>query len=115
MSYLLSLHDALPISESTIMADIYQTINQENVGDVLQSITFDDRYAYIVVNNSGQIILADRTTFEKEGTIGGLNAPTEIRLKDGKGYIGNLFNPYIKIADLGQSKEIGRASCRERV
>jgi len=91
-------------AESTIMADIYQTINQENVGDVLQSITFDDRYAYIVVNNSGQIILADRTTFEKEGTIGGLNAPTEIRLKDGKGYIGNLFNPYIKIADLGQSK-----------
>src|SRR5690625_4139 len=35
-------------AESTIMADIYQTINQENVGDVLQSITFDDRYAYIV-------------------------------------------------------------------
>src|SRR5690625_3520122 len=91
-------------AESTIMADIYQTINQENVGDVLQSITFDDRYAYIVVNNSGQIILADRTTFETEGTIGGLNAPTEIRLKDEKGYIGNLFNPYIKIADLGQSK-----------
>src|SRR5690625_5141685 len=98
-------------AEYTIMADIYQTINQETVGDVLQSITFDDLYAYIVVNNSGQIILADRTTFEKEGTIGGLNAPTEIRLKDGKGYIGNLFNPYIKIADLGQSK-VDRKSTR---
>lgn len=93
-------------AESTIMADIYQSINQENVGDVLQSITFDDQYAYIVVNNSGQIILADRTTFQKEGTIEGLSAPTEIRLKNGKGYIGNLYNPFIKIADLDRSEVV---------
>src|SRR5699024_5891946 len=87
-------------AQSLIAPEIYRTVNNENVGDVLQSITFDQDHAYIVVNNSGKILIADRTTFEKTGSIGGLSAPTEIKLKDGKGYIGNLYNPYIKIADL---------------
>lgn len=85
--------------KSLIAENIYQSVNDEKIGDVLQSITFDEDHAYIVVNNSGKILITDRSTFEKKGSIEGLKSPTEIRIKDDKGYIGNLFYPYITIAD----------------
>lgn len=86
-------------AQSLIAENIYQSVNDEKIGDVLQSLTFDGDLAYIVVNNSGKILITDRSTFEKKGSINGLKSPTELRIKDGKGYIGNLFYPYITVAD----------------
>lgn len=48
---------------------IYHGKNQEAVGDVLQSIAFSNDNAYLVVNNSNKVIVADRYTMEKKAVI----------------------------------------------
>lgn len=79
---------------------IYNTVNQEPLGDVLTSISFDDDKAYLVVNNSGKIVQVKKNTFFKIGTIKGLSNPTEIEIEDDKGYIGSLFSRHILVADM---------------
>lgn len=54
--------------KSLFLANIYQLVNNAIVGDVLQSITFEDDLAYLVVNNSGKILIVDEETFEKKGS-----------------------------------------------
>jgi len=80
--------------------EIYHAVNQESVGDVLQSIDFHDDKAYLVVNNSGKISQVNKKTFLKTGAILGLSAPTEIDIEDGKGYIGSLYSQHILVADM---------------
>ena len=43
--------------------NVYSSINNHALGDVLQSLTFNDDYAYLVVNNSNKIEVVDRYTF----------------------------------------------------
>lgn len=81
--------------------EIFRTVNQKPIGDILQSIHFDDDKAYLVVNNSGKIIEVNQKTFEETGTIEGLNAPTEIDIENGKGYIGSQYSDHVLVADMG--------------
>ncbi|MBY5956689.1 hypothetical protein KUV50_00985 [Membranicola marinus] len=87
-------------AKQAYVPEIYRTVNQEPAGDVLQSITFENDNAYLVMNNSGQIIQATEKTFEKTGSIEGLSAPTEIDIEDGQGYIGSLYSQHILVADM---------------
>lgn len=81
--------------------DIYLDANGEMPGDVLNSATFRNGKTYLVMNNSGNILVVDQPTFEKEGSIEGLSAPTELQIDGSTGYIGNLFSEYIITADMG--------------
>ena len=49
-----------------VLNNIYQSINQEPIGDVLHSIYHSDHLLYLVVNNSGKIIAIDDKNLEKK-------------------------------------------------
>lgn len=54
---------------------IFNRVNNRDLGDVVQSMTFHKDRAYIVVNNSNKIEVADANTFEEKGQILGLALP----------------------------------------
>lgn len=54
---------------STVKDDVYKTVNGENLGDVLISVAFKGDDAYLAVNNSNKIVVANRYTLKKTSEI----------------------------------------------
>ena len=80
---------------SRIENGIYFKENNESLGVYLQSIGFNDVYAYIVTHNANTINVVNRYTFEKVGTIStGLKTPRYITFLNGKGYVTNWGDGY---------------------
>lgn len=74
----------------TVENTIYNKVNNEDLGNIVQSIGFTDDKAYVVANNSNTIAVVDRFTFEKEATIAtGLINPRYFISVNGKGYVTN--------------------------
>lgn len=94
-------------STGEIQNNIFKTVNGRSLGDVAQSISFNDDLAYIVVNNSNTVEVVNRYTFESVATIAGeLYNPRYIEFHNGKGYISNWGNgndasdDFIAVVDL---------------
>ena len=81
-----------------ITNNIFQTINQEPIGDVLHSIYHVDHLLYLVVNNSGKIIVIDDESLEKKMEIKNLVSPRKIiKVDNSKFYISDLYANEISI------------------
>src|ERR1700741_463339 len=99
-----------PTNNSTVI-NAYATSNSnQNLGDVLQSVTkFNEKY-YFVVNPSSKIVVCDKN-FVRLTTIGGFISPRYIQVvRDNKAYVSNLVLPnnpnqknYIQVLDLTQN------------
>ena len=95
-------------NDSLLVKDaIFKLENNEDVGNILQSIAFDEELAYIVVNNSHKIHVVNRYTFKSEGVIDdGLLNPRYMTVSNGKGYVTNWgdtadeTDDYIAVIDL---------------
>ncbi|WP_407556811.1 YncE family protein [Winogradskyella sp. 4-2091] len=75
---------------SIIENNVFSAVNGRALGDVAQSIAFNDDLAYIVLNVSNAIEIVNRYTFESVATIDtGLNNPRHIAFANGKGYVTN--------------------------
>lgn len=75
---------------STEEEAIYNTVNNADLGNIVQSIGFTDDSAYVIANVSNKITVVNRYTFEKEAEITeGLNNPRFFALANGKGYVTN--------------------------
>ncbi len=61
--------------KDTIWHDLFNTVNQSALGDVLQSAVIAGNKAYWVVNNSGKIVVTDAATLSLTGEISGLSSP----------------------------------------
>lgn len=93
---------------STVSQNIYKTVNGSDLGNIVQSMGFQDENAYIVVNNSNKIMIANRYTFESVDSITvGINNPRYFMSVDGnKGYVTNWGDPndnsddYVAVLDL---------------
>lgn len=97
------------ISENfeTVNQAIYNQVNNDDLGNIVQSIGFNDDTAYIVANNSHQIKVVNRYTFEEIATITeGLNNPRYFIAIGDTGYVSNWGDPfdnnddYIAVVDL---------------
>lgn len=69
---------------------IFNKVNNEDLGNIVQAMGFDQNLAYIIVNVSNKINVVDRSTFAKVGEITeGLNNPRFFAVINGKGYVSN--------------------------
>src|SRR6185436_13136099 len=67
----ISLYDP---ATNQVVVDYYKNQNHDTVGDVAQHLRFFNGSYYIVVNNSGKILICDRE-MKKTGEIKGLSSP----------------------------------------
>jgi len=82
------------VENDSIFSKAYEMVNNQSIGDILQSVAFDSDNIYLVVNNSGKIIVADKKTLVQKGEIKGLPSPRYMEYS-GNGdlwYVSNLFN-----------------------
>ncbi|PKA96688.1 hypothetical protein B0O79_0326 [Flavobacteriaceae bacterium MAR_2009_75] len=99
---------------SVIEEAIYKKENSEDLGNIVQSMAFDDDLAYIVVNNSHKIHVVNRYTFKSEAVIeADLMNPRYMTVSNGKGYVTNWgdtadeSDDYIAIIDLEANAVVG--------
>lgn len=75
---------------SKIQNGVYKTVNKEDLGDTFQSIAFKGDQAYLVVNNSNKIVIANRYTMKKEAEITqGIRQPRYIAFNGDYTYVTN--------------------------
>lgn len=80
--------------------DIYQDVNSDNLGNIVNSIGFSEGNAYIVANVSNRITVVDRFTFQESARIEtGLENPRYFEAVNGKGYVSNWGDPFVTTDD----------------
>jgi len=62
-------------AKDSVINDIFNMVNARPLGDVVQSLTIASGKAYMIVNASNKIEIAERETFKEAGTIGGFAEP----------------------------------------
>ncbi len=95
----------------TSTAKVFNKVNAEDLGIYLQSVSFKDDNAYIVVDNQNTITVVNQSTFEKVGIINEeLIKPRYMAIIDDKAYVTNWGNgssetdAFIAIVDLTSLK-----------
>ncbi|HEX6227752.1 MAG TPA: DUF5074 domain-containing protein, partial [Chryseolinea sp.] len=75
-------------ADNTVTHDIFGTMNHGlALGDVVQSMTIDGDFAYIVVNNSNKMEVVNANTFVLEYTLKNVLLPRYFTTLNGKGYL----------------------------
>lgn len=93
----LSLYNS---EEKSIQNEVYKNKNAEPIGNVFQSIAFENGKYFFVANNSGKVVIAD-TSFTKEGEIAGFTSPRYChRVSDDKMYVTDLYANAISVIDM---------------
>lgn len=94
---------------NTVEQKIYKKVNGRDLGNIVQSMNIYQENAYIVVNNSNKIVIANKNTFVAMDSItAGLQSPRYFVGANGsKAYVSNWGDPnndaddYIAVVDLG--------------
>ena len=85
----------------TLIESVFQEVNNRPLGDVLQSITIDGDYVYLVLNNSARIEVVNKNSFELVGSITGFISPRYIHIVNNeKAYVSDLYANKIAVVDL---------------
>lgn len=108
---------------SLLQNDIYKANNNnENLGDVLQTMAVSGDKAFLLLNNSNKIQVVNRYTFKKLGTITSeINQPRYMAVANNMLYVSNdqyLGAKYVsvyKTSDLSFVKKIPFSDTAERV
>jgi DNA-binding beta-propeller fold protein YncE len=95
-------------NEKTINNDVFKTVNGFGMGDVLQSISEINDKLYFIINNSGKIVVTNKSTLNYETEITGFTSPRYIQqVSATKAYVSDLYANKIWIIDLTYNSIIG--------
>ena len=90
-----------------ISNNIYQAVNNEPLGDVLQHIRIHGDKAYLVMNNSNKIVVVDRVSFEKLGVITEeISLPRYIGFANDKIFVSNSQQQSVSIYNVADRSYI---------
>lgn len=93
---------------------IFSARNKAPLGDVAQSMVLKNELAWIVINNSGKIYVADANTMEFRATVTGLTSPRYIHfVAETKAYVSDLYSQSIHIIDPISYRKIGEIPLSE--
>ncbi len=98
----------IDLEADSIVNDVFFKVNKLPLGDVAQSGVILDSLLFLVVNNSGKIWVIDRYTGKYLSYIDGLPSPRYLFIKSNKGYVSDLYSPYIDIIDVRHFCKIGK-------
>jgi len=91
-------------STQVVAQNVFFQKNGFQLGNVAQSITQFNNKAYIVINNSNKIEIADINNFNSIATITGFNSPRYfLPINNNKAYVTDLFSNSIQIVDLNSN------------
>jgi hypothetical protein len=95
-----------------VIEDIYAAQNANAaVGDVAQSLSWANSAYYLVVNNSGKILVCD-SRFKKTGQISGLSSPRYLlQVTNQKAYVSDYNANAISIINLNSNLKTGAIPC----
>ncbi len=100
-----SFYNAL---NGAVQEKIFSSINNQPLGDILQSIHINEDKTYLVVNNSSKIEVVNSADFTSISTIEDLGSPRYIQIiDDSKAYVSDLYNGAISIVDLESGEKTG--------
>jgi YVTN family beta-propeller protein len=106
----ISLYDA---TSGNVISDIYKpNNNNQDLGDICQSVFVGPHALYAVVNNSNKVVVLDKETFQRTATISGFNSPRFfLPVSNNKAYVTDLYANAISIVDLASNSRIGTIPC----
>ncbi len=84
----------------SVYGDIFYQANNRSLGDVVQSMTISNGKAYIVVNNSNKVEIADAVTFKELGVIENITSPRYFISDGTNGYVSCWDDNSVKVIDL---------------
>ena len=88
------------IDSMKVYNDVFFNANALLPGDVMQSMTISDSLGYLVINNSGKILIININTFKMTGKITDLRSPRYIHfIDDTKFYVSSLYAKYITVVN----------------
>ncbi len=97
---------------NSVADNIFFQVNGKKLGDVLQSITVKNGQAYLVINNSGKIVVVDPLSFVEKGEITGFNSPRYfLAVNDTLAYVTDLYDNAISIVNYVKRKRVGTIKC----
>jgi YVTN family beta-propeller protein len=102
----ISYYDA---STNTVENNIFQTVNERPLGNVVQSLTIFKGKGYIVVNNAEKVEVVNSADFRSTGIINNVILPRYfVGINENKGYLtvwgANFSNGAVKVIDLATNE-----------
>ncbi len=95
---------AYNVDEAVVFQNVFAAVNDEPLGDILQSIYLYNDELYLVVNNSNKIEICNPTSLERKRSLTGLDSPRHMLfLSDEKAYVSDLFAGGIHIVNPGNA------------
>lgn len=99
-------------ASATAVEDLFQPANNISLGDVCQSMYLFNGKAYVVVNNSGKIVVVNPKTFVQETVISGMGSPRYfLPVSNNKAYVTDLYANAVSIVDLNGNIKTGTIAC----
>lgn len=100
--------DYLRFADNVYSTDLFGTVNEYPLGDVVQSMIAFNGRGYIVVNNSAKVEVVDIASCSSVGTISGLVSPRYLLpVSASKAYVSDLYSKCLHIIDLSTLSIIG--------
>ncbi len=91
-------------SDGSSIEDLFSPTNTRPLGDVCQSLSIINGNAYIVVNNSGKIEVANPSNLRSVATITGFVSPRYILpLSSTKAYVSDLYSNTVHVLNLSNN------------
>ena len=87
-------------SADSVYNNIFYSVNNRSLGDVVQSVTVHNNKAYIVVNNSNKVEIADKNTFQEAGVISDVSLPRYLIAQGNTGYLSCWGDNSVKVINL---------------
>lgn len=92
--------DVYQLDSGKLQSNIYQKVNGKPLGDVLQSGSIINGDVWLVVNNSGKIVVLDSATLKEKYSITGLGSPRYVLRVGDRVWITDLYAQTLQVRDL---------------